>query len=543
MTKAVQNTGIALAVRDAWRLPMVDALSELAVSCAQKSTVSEILAAALPLLQELTGGGAIRWTSDPDSGHALPGNTGTLVLTAEETEQLTPALAILDNAIARAHAQTALADLEERMNNAQSLANMGDYDWHIASNTNRWSDQLYRIYGQAPQSFNASYDRFLSFIHPDDRERIQAIHQQAYATGEPYEMIERIVREDGKVRYLASNGQVLHDATGTPERMRGTCIDITDRVRAEETFRSLVETSPDAILVLDHAGSILEVNGHASTLLGEPLIGRAAADLRLVAGEGVATFTVTGEPLRLDITTANLSDIGEGCRRAMFLRDATARIEREQLAAQLREIQVRRRQALEVNDNIVQGLVAAVLAMNHNPGMAKSYMETTLAAARRLMDDWLEPLSGEDLRPGDLIRRSPSTLVIEQAAPTITSLRPRILIVDDNGVVRNLMRLEIESLHNYEIVGEAADGEEAVARTIALKPDVVLLDLAMPTMDGLQALPLIRAASPAVRVIVLSGFDSRSMAEKALEAGADRYLEKGFEMDLGIVIDEVLGAA
>ncbi|CAM3870357.1 response regulator [Smaragdicoccus niigatensis] len=522
---------------------MDDALSQLALECAQKTTVSEILSAALPLLQRLTGGGAIRWTSDPDPGHTLPGNAGTLVLSADETAQLTPGLAILDNAIARAQAQATLADVEERMNNAQSLANMGDYDWHIASNTNRWSDQLYRIYGQEPQSFNASYDRFLSFIHPDDRERIQAIHQQAYATGEPYEMVERIVREDGRVRYLASNGQVLHDATGTPERMRGTCIDITDRVRAEETFRSLVESSPDAILVVDHAGSILEVNGHASTLLGEPLIGRTVAELRLVAGEGVATFTVTGDPLRLDVTTANLSDVGEGCRRAMFLRDATSRIEREQLAAQLREVQVRRRQALEVNDNIVQGLVAAVLAMNHNPGMAKSYMETTLAAARRLMDDWLEPLSGEDLRPGDLIRRSPSTLVVEQAAPTrIPSPCPRILIVDDNGVVRNLMRLEIESLHKYEVVGEAADGEEAIARTIALKPDVVLLDLAMPMMDGLQALPLIRAASPGVRVIVLSGFDSRSMAEKALAAGADRYLEKGFEMDLGIVIDEVLGA-
>ena len=49
---------------------------------------------------------------------------------------------------------------------------MGDYDWHIPTDTNRWSDQLYRIYGHEPQSFNASYERFLSLIHPDDRERI-----------------------------------------------------------------------------------------------------------------------------------------------------------------------------------------------------------------------------------------------------------------------------------------------------------------------------------------------------------------------------------
>lgn len=123
--------------------------------------------------------------------------------------------------------------LQQRMDNAQALANMGDYDWHIPTDTNRWSDQLYRIYGHEPQSFNATYERFLSFIHPDDRERIQAIHQHAYATGEPYEMIERVVRPDGEVRYLHSNGQVIMGADGTPERMRGTCVDVTAQVLAE----------------------------------------------------------------------------------------------------------------------------------------------------------------------------------------------------------------------------------------------------------------------------------------------------------------------
>ncbi len=73
----------------------------------------------------------------------------------------------------------------------------------------------------------------MALIHPDDQERIRAIHQEAYQTGEPYEMVERIVRPDGEVRYLSSNGQVVHDETGQPVRMRGTCIDITDRVRDE----------------------------------------------------------------------------------------------------------------------------------------------------------------------------------------------------------------------------------------------------------------------------------------------------------------------
>src|SRR4029079_9719707 len=120
----------------------------------------------------------------------LPGLLGTLVLAWSQDDvtiglELQLALAHITAALERAVSQEDLADLTARVNNAQHLANMGDYDWHIPTNTNRWSDQLYRIYGHEPQSFNASYERFLSLVHEDDRERIQALHQQAYASGNP----------------------------------------------------------------------------------------------------------------------------------------------------------------------------------------------------------------------------------------------------------------------------------------------------------------------------------------------------------------------
>src|SRR5690349_10197298 len=187
-----------------------------------------------------------------------------------------PELGTVEHEVAlRLEAEAALNDLRLRVDNAQQLANMGDYDWHIPTDTNRWSDQLYRIYGYEPQSFNATYERFLSNIHPEDRERIQGIHQQAYATGEPYQMIERIVRPDGEVRYLSSNGEVIMDGSGTPVRMRGTCVDVTERVLAEqerervsERFQGLVEAAPDAILVLDAEGRIIQVNQRTTSLLG-----------------------------------------------------------------------------------------------------------------------------------------------------------------------------------------------------------------------------------------------------------------------------------
>ena len=250
----------------------------------------------------------------------LPGEHGVLVLAwgngdAEASPALDVALTLLDTALARTSVEEELADVVARVDNAQHLADMGDYDWHIPSDTNRWSDQLYRIYGHEPQSFNPSYERFVSMIHPDDRERITKLHQSAYATGEPYQMIERIVRPDGEVRYLSSNGEVLMDASGTPVRMRGTCIDITDRVTAEQErehiadrFRGLVESAPEAILVLDRDGRILESNQMAHRLLGGAPTGHGIGELLpqslMAGGTGVEARTLDGRELLLDVSRA-----------------------------------------------------------------------------------------------------------------------------------------------------------------------------------------------------------------------------------------------
>ena len=93
-----------------------------------------------------------------------------------------------------------------------------------------------------------------------------------------------------------------------------------------------------------------------------------------------------------------------------------------------------------------------------------------------------------------------------------------------------LLRARMETRNGLTVVGEAADGLAAVELASELQPDLVMLDLAMPRMDGLEALPLIRAAVPGVRVIVLSGFNQSTLAEKAMEAGADHYVVKGGSM-------------
>jgi len=116
----------------------------------------------------------------------------------------------------------------------------------------------------------------------------------------------------------------------------------------------------------------------------------------------------------------------------------------------------------------------------------------------------------------------------------------RVLIVDDAEDLRMLLRFRMERAEQLEVVGEAADGLEAVEQARLLQPDLVILDVAMPHMDGLQALPLIREAVPEVRVIMLSAFNEDTMAESARQAGADHYVVKGSSLSELVELAESL---
>ena len=103
----------------------------------------------------------------------------------------------------------------------------------------------------------------------------------------------------------------------------------------------------------------------------------------------------------------------------------------------------------------------------------------------------------------------------------------KILIADDHPVVRDGLSAILETQTDFEVVGEAGNGREAVELVRSLQPDVVLLDLDMPVLDGLEALRLIRAERPETRVIVFTVFDSDERIITAVQAGANGYLLKG----------------
>ena len=102
----------------------------------------------------------------------------------------------------------------------------------------------------------------------------------------------------------------------------------------------------------------------------------------------------------------------------------------------------------------------------------------------------------------------------------------RVVIIEDTLDLREVLRLSL-ARGGMEVVGEAGDGRAGIESVRLERPDIVLLDLSMPVMDGLEALPSIRRLAPQARIVVLSGFGSTQMVERAMAMGADGYLQKG----------------
>lgn len=412
---------------------------------------------------------------------------------------------------------------------------------------------------------------FQNITHPDDVDVDVALMEQLLAGEIPrYSLEKRYLRRDGSTVWIQLSVSLVRDpATGEPLYFISQVQDIDERKRADDRFRGLMDSAPDAMVLVDGRGVITLVNEQVRNLFGyqrDELVGQPVEVLvpeslrgrhprhrdgfmaqphSRPMGAGVELYAVSkdGTEIPVEIGLSPLH-AEEGDLIIAAVRDVR---ERKRFETALIEVRVRRRQALEINDNIIQGLTAAALTMD--AGMVKesaTFLKQTLDSARNLMTGLLESSTGGEIQPGDLVRARPSTQPFTVALPDLAPEgrrdppRWRILLADDDDDVRTLVRLKIESLGPYSVVGEARDGEQAVQQAADLKPDVVVLDLSMPGADGLQAVPRIRQVSPETRIIVLSGLAEAAVADQALASGAARYVEKGTHMQLATVIAQVL---
>lgn len=116
----------------------------------------------------------------------------------------------------------------------------------------------------------------------------------------------------------------------------------------------------------------------------------------------------------------------------------------------------------------------------------------------------------------------------------------RILIVDDAEIMRDMLRGILETA-GYNIVGEAGDGEQALNEYQRLKPDLVIMDISMPRMDGIHALKFIKAYDPKAKVVMCSAMGQQEMVIDAIELGAKEFIVKPFHAEAVLnIISRVL---
>ena len=128
---------------------------------------------------------------------------------------------------------------DELYKQAQSISHLGNWTWNVTENFVEWTDEVYRIYGLVPQSEKIDYTRYLSFIHPEDLEKVTVNIEKALREQKPYDFYHRIILPDGTVKIVHSKGEIIKDSSGRVTKLVGTAQDVTER---QELISSLQQS-------------------------------------------------------------------------------------------------------------------------------------------------------------------------------------------------------------------------------------------------------------------------------------------------------------
>ncbi len=196
----------------------------------------------------------------------------------------------------RKHSEEIIKNKTNQLIEAQELAHIGSWEWDVRANKIDWSDELYRIFGLAPQQFEATYEAYLERIHTDDRETVHSMVQKAFADHQPFSFHHKAVYPDNNVRIIRSTGRVFTDDAGETMKMSGTAQDVTEQREREmelkesqERFFNIFDNNPVPLSLAEiKTNKITYVNNMFCTTFGydkEEVIGRSAQELQLIGAE------------------------------------------------------------------------------------------------------------------------------------------------------------------------------------------------------------------------------------------------------------------
>ncbi len=197
----------------------------------------------------------------------------------------------------RKRAEEDLRNLSRRLQLATSSAKLGVWDWNVKDNVMVWDDQMLNLYGHTRQTFPGGVEAWQKGLHPDDREAAWEASQSALRGDCDWDHEFRILRPDGVVRWIKTNGEVIRDQDGSPIRMLGINRDITEQKSSEENLRNseesnriIIQTTMDGFWLISDDKRILDVNDAYCRMSGysrQELVGMHVKDLEVIDSEEV----------------------------------------------------------------------------------------------------------------------------------------------------------------------------------------------------------------------------------------------------------------
>ncbi|WP_028486871.1 sensor domain-containing diguanylate cyclase [Thiomicrorhabdus chilensis] len=246
-----------------------------------------VLKTGKPILKEIMGvykpDGSIRWiqiNSQPIIHHSDSDNSNAVVTTFSDITHLRE----IESSLRHVNFELlqkieSLNVLSKSFEQAQQIASLGHWILESASNRLVWSDEVYRIFGVEPQSFEATFEGFMKYVHPEDRDALNHEYLESIEQKRTYNLTHRIIREDGRVGFVQERGFHDFDAKGEIVRSVGTVTDITEQHRKDFEIDNFVNLVNNQVIMsrTDLTGKIIEVSDFFCQVSGysrEELIGQ-----------------------------------------------------------------------------------------------------------------------------------------------------------------------------------------------------------------------------------------------------------------------------
>jgi PAS domain S-box-containing protein len=547
---------------------------------------------ALPLLQLFAGVVAVASMT-----------VGALASQSREADQEIRALNTdLERRVGERTAQ--LIQSEARLLEAQQVGHIGSWEWDIVGDRVWWSDELYRIYGVDPSRFDATYAGFLALVHPDDRAMIEREVRRALGDGDAFDFEHRVVWPDGAVRWLHGRGRVVHGRDGSPLRMVGTGLDITERKALEAERARLADVEADRraaedanrqkdefLAVLSHElrTPLNAVLGWLQVLRTRALDPEVARTIDVVERNGNALRRIIDDLLDLSaIVSGKLRLETAGVNLDAELRGAIESVrphaEARGLALDYRPcpdpivVEADPHRLHQVLSNLLTNAVkftpaggcvtlscerdedhAVVTIADTGIGVPKDAqphifdpfrqadssltrghggLGLGLAIARHLID-----LHGGTIRVDsegdhqgttftvrlhtatDLAVESSRAGLSDDVSAAVRLLHgKRVVVIDDDPDARQLLAIGLTAAGAS--VATASSAIQGLQRVVELLPDVVLVDIAMPEMDGYEFLRELRRSGHGMPAIAVTAHAAGHDRQRAIDAGFHDHIAK-----------------